>query len=234
MKAIMTGFTGLLFLLHFCPAQQKTLVLHLNGGLFIPQDHQIQGMEYINYNDNGSPVSITAAGIGSGADLRFGITYFHNYYGIGLHAGVRPLENRKEDLALAPDGLHDRYENRLILIPVTVNFMYAIQQIGSRVQPYLGVGLGIQVAHMELKNYPENRTRNWVKGDEVSPGIQFMTGLSVSLSSNILVLFECNYSYFSSDWEIENQDSGEMTKYIGLNTGGTSLSLGIAYRLDLR
>ena len=112
--------------------------------------------------------------------------------------------------------------------------MYAVQQVGSRIQPYLGMGLGIQIAQMELKHYPENQTRNWLKGDEVSPGIQFMTGFSLSLSSNLMLLFECDYSYFSSDWELENQDTGEKIKYIGLNTGGTSLSLGIAYRLNLR
>jgi opacity protein-like surface antigen len=234
MKISIIGFAGIIFLLHVCPAQQKTLVLHLNGGMFIPQDHQIQGTEYITYNANGSPVSMVASGIGSGADFRLGITYFNNYYGIGIHAGVRPIENRKEDLSLAPDGLHDRYENRLIMIPVTVNFIYAIQQIDSRVQPYLGMGLGIQLAQMELKQYPENQSRTWMKGDEISPGIQFMAGFSLSLSDNVMALFEYNYSYYASDWEINNHDTDEMVKMIGLNTGGTSLTLGIAYRLDLR
>jgi opacity protein-like surface antigen len=227
-------FAGLLLILQLCPAQQKTLVLHVNGGIFIPQDHQIQGTEYINYNANGSPVSLFASGIGSGADLRLGITYFTDYYGIGINAGVRPLENRKEELALAPDGLHDRYENRLVMIPVTVNFYYAIQQVASKVQPYLGIGAGIQIAQMELKHYPENQTRSWIKGDEISPGIQFMAGFSLSLSHGVMMLFEYNYSYFSSDWEMKNQDTNEMIKYINLNTGGTSLTLGIAYRLDLR
>jgi opacity protein-like surface antigen len=224
----------LLFLIYFCPAQQKTLVLHVNGGFFIPQDHQIQGTEFINYNANGNPVSMFASGIGSGADLRLGITYFTKYYGIGINAGVRPLENRKEDLSLAPDGQHDMYENRLILIPVTVNFYYAIQQIDSKVQPYLGIGAGIQIARMELKHYPENQTRTWIKGDDISPGIQFMVGFSLSFSPNVMALFEYGYSYFSSDWEVKNQDTDEMIKYMGLNTGGTSLTLGIAYRLDLR
>jgi len=228
-----TYFICLLFLIHFCPAQQKTLVLHVNGGIFIPQDHQIQGTEYINYNANDSPVSMFASGIGSGADLRLGITYFTKYYGIGINVGLRPIENQKEELALAPDGLHDMYENRLILIPVTVNFYYAIQQIDSKVQPYLGIGAGIQMAQMELKNYPENQTRTWLKGDEISPGIQFMAGFSFNLSQNVLALFEYSYSYFASDWEVKNQDTDEMIKMIGLNTGGTSLTLGIAYRLDL-
>jgi opacity protein-like surface antigen len=102
------------------------------------------------------------------------------------------------------------------------------------VQPYLGIGAGIQIAQMELKRYPENQTRTWLKGDDISPGIEFMTGFSLSLSQNVLMLFEYSYSYFSSDWEMKNQDTNEITKYIGLNTGGTSLTLGIAYRLDLR
>jgi opacity protein-like surface antigen len=235
MKICLIGFMGLLFLMHFCPAQPKTLVFHVNGGLFAPQDHQIQGMECINYNANGSPAAMAASGIGSGADLRLGITYFTKYYGIGIHVGVRPLDNRKEELSLAPDGLHDKYENRLIMIPVTVNFIYAIQQIGSNVQPYLGVGAGIQMAQMEFKyNSQTTQTHTWMKGDEISPGIQFMAGLSLSLSDNVMALFEYSYSYFASDWEITDQDTDEMIKMIKLNTGGTSLTLGIAYRLDLR
>jgi hypothetical protein len=61
-----------------------------------------------------------------------------------------------------------------------------------------------------------------------------MTGFSFYLSQHVMALFEYSYSYFSSDWEVKNQDTDEVVKMIGLNMGGTSLTLGIAYRLDLR
>lgn len=46
----------------------------------------------------------------------------------------------------------------------------------------------------------------------------------------MLIHGEIVFNYAASDWNIENVDNDEVTKYNDLNIGGVSIKVGLAFR----
>lgn len=201
-------------------------------GPFIPQDWQIQGLETATYSfaqDVASEAVVT--GFGNGIDFAISGCYYGADWGLELEVGGRVLIRRKlvVDFAISSEY----FENRLIVFPITLSFIHRITIPGSKVIPYLGAGAGVYISDWEQKFFQEGLDvfeREWLKGSANPVGIHFMAGFQRSFYNKLYFDAELRYSYVENDWELEDVDTREKTYPYDLNTGGTSLKLGLGHQ----
>jgi outer membrane protein W len=211
-------------------SQEKKIKVGFQTGVFIPSDWIIQGNQTTYYED-GSARDLNVSGFGNGAILDLNAEYLiKNNTGILLEVGINLLNKRNADLPLAPSGDFDMYENRLTIVPINVCFIYKMSMDQSKVKPYFGAGFNVNFAKWEQKHFPENDDRTWLQGNEVPLGYKFFMGFDVPIYHDLLFNFQFNYNYASTDWTIHDVDTNEEIKYDNLNTGGTGLKFGLAYR----
>ena len=215
-------------LIHTANAQKKNWKISLQSGIFIPQDWSVRGMQQISYS-GGSPTSIFVTGFGQGNDITLSATYYYSDWGIMLKAGVR-LMNNDLDMALAPDGLHDMYENHLTLFPITLNLVRRMSFPEGKVTPYFAFGFGAYYTEWEQKHFPEGGTRTWTKGSSVPVGINICSGLDYAFYHDLIVNFEVDYSYILASLKIKNVDTNDEVEMKNLNLGGVTFKLGLAFR----
>jgi len=215
-------------------AQEKPFTAGIRIGAFIPQNWQIQGYGAVYYNSDGSPTGVNFSGFGNGIDFSLHCSYYFSNWGLMLETGGRTLLKRKIDIDIAPDGRNQFYENRLIIFPITLSLIHKISVPDSKVTPVLGTGFGVYISEWEQKHYYENvggtLVQEYLKGSSIPIGIHCLIGCYYPLYDNLLFDCECRYSYAESDWKIKDDERNTETKFIGLNTGGVSLRLGLSFR----
>ncbi len=232
MKTILKLFISLCIslIVSFSFAQDNKLDIGLRTGVFVPSNWMIQGYQTVEYVD-GSPEDISMMGFGNGGILNFYTKYYiTDHIGIMLEAGADLLQKNKLELALAPNGEHDMYENSLIIFPVNLSFIHRLTFAETKFSPFTGVGLGVYIAQWEQKHFPENGNRTWVQGKENPIGIKFFTGFDIPIYHDLIFNFQFDYYYAATDWTITNTDTNEETVYNKLNIGGVSLKLGLGFR----
>jgi len=214
-------------------SRSSTFTAGIKSGIFIPQSSMIQGYSKIVYNSDGSPIDIIAEGFGNSGDIRIYFTYNISILTIMFEGGVIPLLTNKLDLALAPYGDRESYENRLIIIPITFSLIHKIGLKDQKYLPKIGFGFGLYPSEWETKHsyYDDNREYHGslAKGSSNPIGIHFLVGFEYPLYYSIIFDFEFRYSFVQSDWKIENQDTKTVDKYHNLNIGGTTLMIGLGF-----
>lgn len=210
-------------------AQDKKFQVGIQIGSFVPQNYQIQGLYQINYS-NGSPVNSFVSGFGTGTCLNVSAFYYFSDWGINLKSGIRLFQKHKLDMAFAPNGNRDYYENNLNIFPITLSLVNRLFVPNSSFTAYYGLGMGILIAKWEQKHFPAGSDRTWLKGSATPVDFHFLTGLDFPLYQDLLFNGEIEYSYAPSDWKIKNVDSNDITEFKNLNIGGIAIKLGLAYR----
>ena len=211
-------------------AQNKRTYIGLNTGLFVPgNDYLVGGVRTVSYDAGGSPVGLFVTGFGTGGDLNISIHHYFSAVGIRLRSGVTILR-QNVDLALAPDGDRLAYDNTLDIVPVELSLVCKIDFENSKVVPYFGTGLGFYYGSMETKIMPENGQRTWNAASAISGGVTCYSGIFLPIYFDLLLSMEVGYNLALGNWELEDQDDQTVTKYEGLNTGGISFNIGMAFR----
>lgn len=227
---LMAVITFILLSVQDNTAQDKKFDVGIQNGFFLPSDSYIRGYQIVTYV-NGSPTNIVCSGFGTGAILNLYAKYlFSNSTGLMLETGVNLFTQNKIELALAPIGETDMYENKLTIFPIQLSLLHNINIAESKFIPYLGAGVGVYISEMEQKHYPENATRTWLKSNKVPVGVLFISGFSFPIYHDLMINFQFTYNYASADWKIENVDNDSEFEFKNLNIGGTSLKLGIGFR----
>jgi outer membrane protein W len=203
------------------------------SGIFIPQNSIIQGYSYVLYNSDGSPFDIEAEGFGNSGDIRFYFTYNSSNLSIMIESGIIPISGNNMELALAPHGDRESYENQLNIIPLTFSLIHKIKLKDQKFTPVIGFGLGLYHSECEIKHsyYDENHEyhSNSAKGSSNPVGIHFLSGFEYPVYYSISFNFEFRYSFIQSNWKIENKDTKAVLEYQNLNIGGTSLMVGLGF-----
>ncbi|MFC2129175.1 hypothetical protein ACFLQX_00170 [Bacteroidota bacterium] len=210
-------------------AQDNKFQFGIQIGAIVPQNFQIQGLYQVSYVD-GSPMNGFVSGFGNGTCLNVSAFYYFSDWGINLKSGIHLFQKHTLDMAFAPDGIRDYYENNLIIIPSTISLVNRLNLPNSSFIPYYGLGVGVLVANWEQKHFPEGSDRTWLTGSATSVDFQFLAGFDFPLYHDILFNGEFGYSYAPTNWEIENVDNNNMTQIKNLNMGGVAIKLGVAYR----
>jgi len=211
-------------------AQNKRTYISINTGLFVPgNDLTIGGYTIINYNASGSPTDLFVNGFGTGGNLNLSIHHYFSGFGLRLKSGVTILRQDK-DLALAPIGDRLAYDNTLDIVPVELSLVYKIDLENSKVVPYFVTGLGLYYGSMETKIMPENGPREWRAGSAISGGITCYSGIFIPVYFDLLLNLEVGYNLALGNWDLEDQDDQTVVRYEGLNTGGISFNIGLAFR----
>lgn len=213
-------------------AEEKQFAAGVWVGSFIPQNWQIQGQQSVYYDATGEATSANVWGFGSGNDLiLYGIYYFSDW-GLRLEFGARLLQKRKLDIDFPTRS--EEYENRLNIIPVSLTLLYRIKISNTKINPYLGIGPSIYFASWEQKftrqvvGLPFERT--WLKDSSSPIGVHLLAGLEYPIFKSLFLGCEIKYSYVEGSWELEDQDTDEVTEIKNLNIGGTSIRLGLNYK----
>lgn len=211
-------------------AQNKRTYISLNTGLFVPgNDYIIGGFKAVSYDAGGSPYSLLITGFGNGGNLNLSIYHYFSNVGIRLKSGVIVLRQNIK-MGLAPVGDELEYDNTLDIIPVELSIVYKIDLENSKVVPYFGTGLGFYYGSMETKRMPEVGQRSWMAGNAISGGFACYSGIFIPIYYDLLLNLDAGYNVALGNWELEDQDNQSITKYEGLNTGGISFNIGLAYR----
>jgi outer membrane protein W len=211
-------------------AQEKKFDIGLRSGIFVPSHWMIQGINYVNYTD-GSPVNMNIMGFGNGSVLNlYGKFFFNDHVGLTLDGGVVLFHSHSEELALAPIGLTDMYENKLTLIPVNLSMIYRIILTDSKLRPFFGAGTGVMIAELSQKHYPENAERVWLEGKSNPIDLHVFSGFDFPLYHDLIITIECKYNYAASDWTIKSVDHNSESKYKNLNIGGICLKFGLGFK----
>jgi opacity protein-like surface antigen len=72
--------------------------------------------------------------------------------------------------------------------------------------------------------------RTWLKDSSRAIGVHLLAGLEYPIFKSLFLGCEIKYSYVEGSWELENQNTGEVTEIKNLNIGGTSIRLGLNYK----
>jgi hypothetical protein len=208
--------------------------LGIKSGIFVPHHSIIQGYSFIRYNSSESPIDLAAEGFGNGSDLRLFCAYTNNRSGLAvmIECGIIAMIGNRIDLALAPDGEHESYENRMIIIPLTFSSIYKIKLKEQKFILDTGFGFSLYLSDWETKHcYYLNHEfhRETAKGNSNPVGIHVISGFEYPIFHTLTMSLEFRYSFVQSNWKIKDQDSKEMMEYRNLNTGGCSLLIGIGY-----
>ncbi len=212
--------------------QGKPLIIGVRGGLAVPHNSMLQGWHYVRYNAGGSPTGINISGFGDGGEVGFFCSYTAPDGSAWLvELGARILEN-KANLSLAPDGNKEVYDNYLnTIFPVAVSRLHRFF-LGTRAVPYLGAGVGFYISQW-------NTLHKWQSGEthrQTAEATQF-TGLGLhgvagfhrSLYYDIVLETQFKYTWIPSTVRIVDDETGTWITHEGLNIGGVSLTLGLAY-----
>jgi hypothetical protein len=211
-------------------AQGKRTYIGLNTGLFVPgNDYLVGGVRTVSYDAGGSPAGLFVTGFGTGGNLNICIHHYFSAVGIRLRSGATILR-QNVDLALAPNGDKLAYDNTLDIVPVELSLVYKIDFENSKVVPYFGTGLGFYYGSMETKIMPENGQRTWNAASAILGGVTCYSGIFLPIYFDLLLSMEVGYNLALGNWELEDQDDQTVTKYEGLNTGGISFNIGMAFR----
>ncbi len=232
MKTLLKLFItlGLSVIVSFSFAQDNKYDVGLRTGIFVPSNWMIQGYHYVEYVD-GSPEDITMMGFGNGVILNlYTKYYFTDNLGIMLEVGADLLQKNKLELALAPNGEYDMYENSLVIFPVNLSLIHRLKLTETKFSPFTGVGFGVYISQWEQEHFPGRGSRRWFQGSENPIGIKFFTGFDLPIYHNLIFNFQFDYNYAATDWTITDTDSDRETVYNKLNIGGVSLKLGIGFK----
>ena len=211
-------------------AQDKKFDIGLRSGVFVPSHWMIQGYQSVSYID-GSPVDISIMGFGNGSIMNLYVKFFFkNNIGIMLDGGAVLLQKNKEDIALAPNGDQDMYENKLLMFPINLSIIYKIKIPESKFTPFIGAGLGGYISEWEQKHYPEFGDRTWLQDKQNYIGFHFLSGFDFPIYHDLIFNFEFGYNYASAEWRITNPDTNNETVYKNLNMGGISLKVGLGFK----
>ena len=213
-------------------AEEKKFTAGIWVGSFIPQDWQIQGQQSVSYDATGEATFANVWGFGNGTELfLYGIYYFSDW-GLRLECGARLLQKRKLDIDFPTRS--EEYENRLNIIPVSLTLLYRIKIPDTKFTPYVGIGPSIYFTSWETKFFRQvvglPFERIWLKDSSIPIGMHLLAGLEYPIYKGLYIGGEIKYSYVEGSWELEDQDTGEVTEIKGLNIGGTSIRLGLNYR----
>jgi len=186
-------------------------------------------MEGINYNAEGSPTSLFASGFGPGGEFYlYGGYYPPGQSGLLLEIGGR-RQLREIAMSLAPDGKRDDHRNEMTAATIALSQVHRFPALGAKVNPYLGLGLGAYLIRWETRHEPEEGTRTWYRGEFVMPGFHFIAGFHYPFYYDLMLEGQFRYGYVAGNAKITNEDTGSETQYQGLNLGGVSLTMGLAY-----
>lgn len=211
-------------------AQDKKFNIGIQSGLITPSNSVIEGFHTINYT-NGSPVDLYCTGFGTGAIINVYAKYiFSNNTGLMLEGGVNLFTKNSNELALAPNGEIDMYENKLTIFPVQISLVHNFIITESKFIPYMGAGFGVYISEMEQKHFPENAPRTWLKANKIPVGVHFLSGFSFPIYHDLMFNFQFTYNYAAADWKIQDVDSDAEIEFKNLKIGGVSLKLGIGFR----
>lgn len=212
----------------------RTISIGLRGGVFAPQDQEVQGAEFVIYDVDGSPRILAVDGFGPGGEF-----YLHAGLGQGnarvwmLEIGGR-LQQRRSEMSLAPEGEWDRYDNEMTAAVASLARIYHFPLENRKVVPYLGAGLVAQLIRWEALHEPDGGTRRWERGESVVPGLQFTAGWRIPVYYDLFLDTQFKYGYCMGKMRIRNEDTGTETEYNKLNLGGFSLLLGLSVDIKPR
>ena len=212
----------------------KFLTIGLRGGVFAPQDQSVQGFELITYDAGGSPTGLAISGFGPGGEVNL-----HTGLGQGdtrvwmLEIGGR-VQRRQSEMSLAPNGEWDRYDNEMTAAAASLSRIYRFPMEASKVVPYLGAGIAMQLIRWETLHEPEGGARQWYRGESVVPGFQFTGGWRIPIYYDLYLDTQIKYGYCTGSIRIKNEDAGTETEYKKMNMGGFSLLVGISMDIKLR
>jgi len=169
--SLIVAFIFILFSINDSFAQDKKFDIGIQSGILIPSDSYIEGYQIITYT-NGSPTGISCSGFGTAGILNLYAKYlFKNNTGLMLETGINIFTQNKIELALAPNGETDMYENKLTVFPIQVSLVHNINIAESKFIPYLGAGIGVYISEMEQKHFLENAERTWLKANKIPVGV---------------------------------------------------------------
>ncbi|MCD4791682.1 MAG: hypothetical protein K8R54_00485 [Bacteroidales bacterium] len=175
-------------LVSFSFAQDNKFDIGLRTGVFVPSNWMIQGYQTINYVD-GSPTSIFVTGFGNGTIFNLYAKYFiTDYTGIMIEGGANLLHGNKLDLALAPDGDSDIYENSLTIFPINLCLIHKCKFTNTKFSPFTGLGFGIYISEWVQKHYPANSDGTCLQGKENPLGLKFFTTMILFLIFSLIII----------------------------------------------
>ncbi|MFB0516386.1 MAG: hypothetical protein ACETWG_07265 [Candidatus Neomarinimicrobiota bacterium] len=222
----------------FLQAQERTFLLGLKGGPFAPLHTLLQGYSTVGYNAEGSPASLHATGFGPG--MEFGLIGGYSRSGqsaLLLEVGGR-LQRLDHRMSLAPDGLWEEYFHQMTAGSVKLSRIHGLlpsgimrsSSGGVSVQPYFGMGFGMNLMRWETRRDIENGSPNWYKGEFIVPDFHFLLGFYRPVYFDLMLVGEFRYSFMPGKARIEDQNSHTELEYLDMNFGGFSMELGLAFR----
>ncbi len=213
--------------------QNKPLIIGVRGGLAVPQHWTLQGWHSVSYDAGGAPTNINISGFGDGGEVALCVSYTSPDGGAWLvELGARFLQ-RKVDLSLAPGGNREAYDNSLnTFFPIAVSRIHRFF-LGPRAVPYLGAGVGFYVSQWKAQHereVGETLVRTVDETQFTGLGLHGVAGFHRSLYYDIMLETQFRYTWIPSNVRIVDDETGTWITNEGLNIGGVSLTLGLAYQ----
>jgi len=214
-------------------SQDKPFTIAVRGGIAVPHHSMLQGWHSVSYDAGGAPMDITISGFGDGGEVVLSVSYTSPDGSAWLvELGARILNN-KADLNLAPDGKPEVYDNYLnTIFPIAISRVHRFFLEGTRTIPYLGAGVGFYSSHWNTMNeyYSGEILRQTAESTNFTGlGLHGIAGFQRPLYYDIMLETQIKYTWIPSDVRIVDDETGTWITYEGLNIGGVSLTLGLAY-----
>jgi len=213
--------------------QAKPLIIGIRGGVAVPHHYMLQGWHSVSYNAGGSPTDISISGFGDGGEVVLSVSYTSPGGSAWLvELGARILNN-KANLSLAPDGKPEIYDNYLnTIFPIAVSRVHRFFLEGARTVPYMGAGVGFYISNWnEMNEYYSGETLRQYAGSTnfTGLGLHGIAGFHRPLYYDIMLETQFKYTWIPSEVRIVDDEDGTWITHEGLNIGGVSLTLGLAY-----
>lgn len=214
-----------------CP-QDKPLIIGIRGGVAVPHHWMLQGGHSVSYDAGGAATDVNISGFGDGGEVVLSVSYTSPDGSAWLvELGARILNN-KADLSLAPDGKPEVYDNYLnTIFPVAVSRVHRFFLEGTRTVPYMGAGAGFYISHWNtMHEYYSGETLLQTAESTrfTGLGLHGIAGFHRPLYYDIILDTQFKYTWIPSNVRIVDDD-GTWITHEGLNIGGVSLTLGLAY-----
>ncbi len=213
--------------------QDKPFTIAVRGGIAVPHHYMLQGWHSVSYDAGGAPTNINISGFGDGGEVVLSVSYTSPDGSARLvELGARILQ-RKVDLSLAPDGNPEIYDHYLnTIFPIAVSRVHRFFLGGTRTVPYMGAGVGFYSSHWNTMN--EYHIGDLLVQDAESTkftglGLHGIAGFQAPLYYDILLETQFKYTWIPSEVRIVDDETGTWITHEGLNIGGVSLTLGLAY-----